>query len=70
MGMIEQKPGVTAEDLAQRIANIIQSYPAWMATEYPVKVTLGRRHGLESLTLVLSTNRTFDIKIKERKSGT
>lgn len=65
--MIEQRPEITASQLADRIANIIQSYPAWLATEYPTKVTTGQRHGMATVTIRLSTERTFDIKIKERK---
>jgi len=67
MGMINQKPEITEMELAARVANIIQSYPAWLATEYPVEVSTGHRHGLAYVTITLSTDRTFDIKIKERK---
>ena len=65
--MIKQRPEITEQDLAVRIANIIQSYPNWLATEYPTKIRVTRRHAVWGVTLQLSTDRTFDIKVKERK---
>lgn len=64
---IKPRQQYSEEGILEAVKQGLESYPLWLASEYPKKFVISTRHGLTSLVMHMSTGRTFDIKIKERK---